>query len=256
MTLIKNRLPILEYDSSSLEVIKPNHENLDIKLPKKAAFLFLGDTVDSYALTSNAKKIAEFISITKVFPIYEIDYKNEKICIVAAPAGASASVQLLDWLIGYGVETVIAIGSCGALVDIPENTFIIPTRALRDEGTSYHYLPAERYVTIDENVVKSIENTFSSKNIPYIECMTWTTDGFFRETMELVEYRREEGCAVVEMECSALAACAKFRNIRFGEVFYTADTLANTELYDERDWGKKSLNKALMLCLDIIIDIK
>lgn len=68
----------------------------------------------------------------------------------------------------------------------------------------------------------------------------------------MVEYRREEGCTVVEMECSALAACAQFRGAEFGQLLFTADTLANVEEYDERDWAEESFEKALYICLDVI----
>lgn len=63
---------------------------------------------------------------------------------------------------------------------------------------------------------KAIEKAILQHNLKYQEVMTWTTDGFFRETKEKVMYRKSEGCAVVEMECSALAACAAFRKATWG----------------------------------------
>ena len=83
----------------------------------------------------------------------------------------------------------------------PENRFLIPVSALRDEGTSYHYLPPSREVEISKAGINAIESALSQKNIPYWEVKTWTTDGFYRETVEMVQYRKEEGCQVVEMEC-------------------------------------------------------
>ena len=62
-------------------------------------------------------------------------------------------------------------------------------------------------------------------------------DGFFRETKEKVAYRKSEGCSVVEMECSALAACAAFRSATWGMLLYTADSLADVQRYDQRHWG-------------------
>lgn len=64
--------------------------------------------------------------------------------------GAASSTQILHWLIGYGVRKVIAAGSCGALEEIPENVFLVPVKALRDEGTSYHYIPPSRYVELNQ----------------------------------------------------------------------------------------------------------
>ena len=87
--------------------------------------------------------------------------------------------------------------------------------------------------------------------MPYTECVTWTTDGFFRETRDMVAYRMSEGCEVVEMECAALAACAKFRGAKFGQLLFTADSLANVDDYDAREWGQGSLEKAMGLCLEV-----
>ena len=97
-----------------------------------------------------------------------------------------------------------------------------------------------------------IEKTFRALGLPFRECITWTTDGFFRETRDMVAYRKAEGCATVEMECAALAACAKKRGAAFGQILYTADSLANAERHDDRDWGKDSLRKALELCVEVL----
>lgn len=255
MGLYKNEVPILEYDDSKNAVIMPTHENLNLKLPEKAVFAFLGDEIDKYAEKHNLLPVEHFISITKEYPVYVTEYKGEPICLCQAPMGSAPSTQIMDWLIGYGVKKVIAAGSCGALVDLPENMFLVPQKALRDEGTSYHYLPPSRFVEIHPGILKSIECALSRLHLPYIECITWTTDGFYRETREMIEYRKQEGCSVVEMECAALAACAKFRGIDFGQILFTADTLANVDAYDERDWGADSFEKALYICLDIISEL-
>lgn len=99
----------------------------------------------------------------------------------------------------------------------------------------------------------TVRAVLAERDLPYEECITWTTDGFFRETADMVAYRREEGCSVVEMECAALAACAEFRGFEFGQFLFTADSLANAAEYDERDWGSASIRPALMLCLDIAV---
>lgn len=255
MAIMKNEIPILEYDTNPKAVIMPNHEDLKLHLPKKAVFAFLGSCIDDYAKEQNARVVEEFVSATKNYPIYVLEAGGEDICLVQAPVGAAAAAQLMDWLIGYGVEKIITAGSCGALVDLPENTFLIPSKALRDEGASYHYLPPARFVDINQEALGAIERVLSKKGLPFIECTTWSTDGFYRETHDKVQYRREEGCAVVEMECSALAAVAQMRGAMFGQLLYTADSLANVHDYDERDWGADSVRKALYLCLDIIAEM-
>lgn len=255
MTIYKDDIPILEYDDSKKSIIMPNHENLQLKLPKKCLFTFLGDALDRLAKEYSATIISTFKSITKYYPVYIIEYKGEEICLMQAPVGAAASAQILDWLIAYGCEGIISTGSCGTLVDISENTFLIPCLALRDEGASYHYLAPSRYVKINEKALNAIEKTLNEHNLKYQEVMTWTTDGFYRETRDMVEYRIEEGCKVVEMECSALAAVAEFRNAIWGEILFTADSLSNVEKYDQRGFGVDSEEYALKLALDALINI-
>ena len=73
--------------------------------------------------------------------------------------GAAAAAQLLDWLISYGVREIISAGSCGVLTPFDEGTFLVPCKALRDEGTSYHYAPPSRYMEISEPARRAIEQT-------------------------------------------------------------------------------------------------
>lgn len=239
----KHAIPILEFDDNPQAVLMPTHEGLDLKLPKKCIYAFLEDEIDRYSQEVGADCIGEFVSATKTYPVYVVNYKGEEICLTQAPVGSAPAAQFMDWLIGYGVEQIISTGTCGVLADIEENAFLIPICALRDEGTSYHYVAPSRYMEMQIEAVSAIEQVFEQRGIPYEEVMTWTTDGF---------YRKEEGCAVVEMECSALAAVAQLRGVVWGELLFTADSLADLDNYDSRDWGSEAFDKALELCLAIL----
>lgn len=252
----KNELAILEFDDVYDSVIMPTHEKLDLTLPRKCVYGFLADHIDQYALKIKAKKVAEFESATKIYPIYTINHKGFDLVLVQAPVGAAPAAQLMDWLIGYGVREIISTGTCGCLVDIAEGTFLVPTRALRQEGTSFHYVRPSRYIDINSVAISAIEDLFKKRGLKYSEVMTWTTDGFYRETKDLVKYRVEEGCSVVEMECSALASVAEMRKAIWGEILFTADTLADIENYDQRNWAKDSFAYALELAMDAVILIQ
>ena len=218
MSIIKNEIPILEFDTEQTAVINPTHEKLELKLPKKCVFAFLGEYIDEYASKTETQKVSEFESTTKIYPIYITKYKGDEVVLCQAPVGAAPAAQILDWLIGYGVREIISAGSCGALKKFPESTFLVPSKALRDEGTSYHYAPPSRFMEISERARKAIEETVLEHGMKYVEVITWSTDGFFRETKEKVAYRKSEGCSVVEMECSALVACSAFRGATWGMI--------------------------------------
>ena len=250
--IIKNEIPILEFDTDERAVLNPDHEKLPITLPEKAVFAFLGEEIDNYAKRVGATIIEHFESATKNYPIYITEYKGERVCLCQAPVGASAAAQIMDWLIAYGVKKIISAGSCGALADLEENMFLIPYTCLRDEGTSYHYIPPSRYVDVDKTALTAIETALANLGVTARKIKTWTTDGFYRETKEKTTYRREEGCEAVEMECAALCAVAKMRGATFGMLLYTADTLARLDNYLERNWGRDSKGKALAVCFEAV----
>lgn len=87
---------------------------------------------------------------TKLYPIYVTTYHGRRSPSVRPRWGPAAAAQLLDWLISYGVREIISAGSCGVLTPFDEGTFLVPCKALRDEGASYHYAPPSRYMEISE----------------------------------------------------------------------------------------------------------
>lgn len=251
----KHEIPILEFDDNPQAVIMPTHEDLDLNLPARCVYAFLEEEIERYANAVGADKVGEFVSATKTYPVYVMTYNGEEICLAQAPVGSAAAAQFLDWLIGYGVKQILSTGTCGVLVDMPENVFLIPTRALRDEGASYHYVAPSRYIEVNRRALTAIETVLRQASIPYQEVMTWSTDGFYRETPDKVAYRIEEGCSVVEMECAALAAVAKLRGAIWGLLLFTADSLVDIDNYDQRNWGAEAFDKALELCLDIAVQM-
>ena len=253
MSIFKHELPILEFDTDTTAVIAPTHEGLNLKLPQKAVFAFLGDYIEKYAKKHSCTQAGLFVSSTKSYPIYITQYEGTDICFCQAPVGAAAAVQILDWLIGYGVTEIISTGSCGVLEHFPENVFLVPVKALRDEGTSYHYAKPSRFIELNTAAIQTIKATLNNRGLPYTEVVTWSTDGFYRETKTKIAYRKAEGCSVVEMECAALAACAQLRGAVWGELLFTADTLANSDAYSERNWGIDSYECALQLCFEAVV---
>lgn len=254
MTLIKNEVPILEYDTETAAVIMPGH-SCNFMFPQKAVLLFMDKEIEDYVSKHDCEVVGNFESITKKFYVYETVHKGIKLVLCQAPLGGAGAVQIMDQLIVGGASEIIAAGCCGALLDGVEGEFFVPTAALRQEGTSYHYLPPSREVELDAKAILAIEKALDQAGFPFLKCKTWTTDGFYRETKDMVQYRKEEGYSVVEMECASLAACAKMRGITFGQLLFTADSLANTEVHDTRNWGKDTFAVALKLAMDAVCEI-
>ncbi len=251
MTICKNQIPILEFDSEQSAVIMPGHHS-GHNFPHKAVMLFMAPEIDDFAAHNECEIVGKFVSVTKDFHVYKTQINNIDIVFVQAPLGGAGAVQIMEQLIAGGVKEIIAAGCCGALVEDTEGSFFVPVAALRQEGTSYHYLPPSREIELDPAPVKAICRVLENAKLDYKTCKTWTTDGFYRETKEMVRYRKSEGYSVVEMECASLAACAKMRGVLFGQVLFSADSLADVDAHDIRNWGNDFFTAAMKIAMEAI----
>jgi uridine phosphorylase len=129
--------------------------------------------------------------------------------IIGHVVGGSFSVLVAEQLFTSGCELLVNIASAGQITNIGlPPYYILIERALRDEGTSYHYLPPSAYVEADPALVELAARAFGCAGRRVHRGATWTTDAPFRETAEAIELRRREGILAVEMEAAALYAFA------------------------------------------------
>ncbi len=132
--------------------------------------------------------------------------------IVGNVVGASFAVLVAEECFASGCELLISITSAGQITPIGQPPyFVLIDKALRDEGTSYHYLPPAPYSAIQPTLLNDLAEAFTSTSTPIICGATWTTDAPFRETEAAIAYARSEGILGVEMEAAALYAFAEVR---------------------------------------------
>lgn len=246
---------LLDFDSTQHAVLEPNHERNETHyhFHEKLLFAFLTqEAIDGFLAQQPHRVMGHFDCFGKKILIYEVELPKWKITLCQAMLGAPAAVELLDWLISYGVKQILAIGSAGTLDDLPENYFLVPTKAIRDEGTSFHYMASGNFVDLSSEFLTKAEKLMEQNNFKVKEVMTWTTDGFFRETAKKVKQFKKLGAACVEMECAAMAACAQFRQADFAQILFTADSLNDLENHRERDWGRDAHEMALNLAATVI----
>lgn len=160
---------------------------------------------------------------------------SKTICVIVTTGfGAPIAVALLERFISRGVDKIINLGIAGSLqphVDI--GNIVVCDKAVRDEGTSYHYLPPKRYSHASSELTLAIQKELKKQNIPYFTGTSWTTDAPYRETIDEVKYFQSEGVLTVDMEASALFAVAEFRGVRMGSIFTISDSLADFEWKQE-----------------------
>lgn len=230
--------PLLEHDCAAPRnpMSRPLLRDGGRPLPRLGLMSFMEDALEGYAAQAGCRTIASYHSETRDFALYGTSFYGADICLVQAPVGAPAAAILADLLIASGVEALVACGGCGVLTSISSGIMLVPTAAVRDEGTSYHYVPPAREIALDPQAIQAAQQALRGLEVPFAPCKTWTTDGFFRETAALVDRRRGEGCEAVEMECAALAAVAQCYRVPFVEILYSGDCLCDPSNHEFRDW--------------------
>ena len=132
--------------------------------------------------------------------------------IVGCAVGASFAVLVAEELFASGCQLLVSMTSSGQVKSTRKPPFFVMIeRALRDEGTSYHYLPPSDYATADHDLLDLLESAFSESSIPVDRGATWTTDAPFRETDAAIGEALSESIVAVEMEAAALYAFARAR---------------------------------------------
>lgn len=144
--------------------------------------------------------------------LYEFEEAGERFGIIGCAVGASFAVLLAEQLFVSGAELLISMTSAGQIVPQgPPPYFILIDRALRDEGTSYHYLPPADFVAAEEALVMRTMAACAGLAHPVYRGASWTTDAPFRETAAAIEACRTGGIMAVEMEAAGLYAFAQRR---------------------------------------------
>ncbi|HEY93610.1 MAG TPA: nucleoside phosphorylase [Dehalococcoidia bacterium] len=168
--------------------------------------------------------------------------------------GAPAAVTISEVLIAMGVKKIINIGVAGTLqkhIDIGD--IVVCDKAIRDEGTSYHYLQPVTYAYPDSRLIKQITETLDNSGTKYFTGPSWTTDAPYRETAAEVLKYQEEGVLTVEMEASALFALGKYRNIEVGALFTISDSLADLKWRPE--FHSEKTAKGLEMIFEISLEV-
>jgi uridine phosphorylase len=142
--------------------------------------------------------------------MYDFTYEGVEFGIVGNAVGASFAVLVAEEMFACGCELLISMTSAGQIISKGRPPyFVLIEKALRDEGTSYHYVPPSAFSTINSKLMKCLTSAFKKSQHPVFFGATWTTDAPFRETETAIAYGQSEGILGVEMEASALYAFAE-----------------------------------------------
>jgi uridine phosphorylase len=246
-------LALLEFDPTREALIEPSVVYArKPRIPDVAVLCFFAEVIDAIAADPHTEVVGKMRAAHGVHQIYAIRRDGRRVAVFHPGVGAPLAAAFLEEAIALGARRVVACGGAGAVV--PELAFghvVVPTAAVRDEGTSFHYLPPGRVVEADPAGVAAARHVLDGARVPYRVGTTWTTDAIFRETADRIARRRAEGCITVEMEAAAFFAVARFRGIAFAQLLYAGDDVSG-EHWDHRRWER---SPSRQLTFDLAVDL-
>ena len=171
-----------------------------------------GDLVRHLLATGRAHRSGEWACYHTELHCFA--HENIEFGIVGLAVGAPFAVLVAEELFASGCRLLVSVTSAGQIAsDRDPPYFVLIERALRDEGTSYHYLPSSDYSEADRGLIDLVEKALSRAGIPVERGATWTTDAPFRETAGAIEACEARGVIAVEMEAAALYAFSRARGV-------------------------------------------
>ncbi len=240
---MNNLAPILEFDPAERAILEPYTAALNEPAPERAVLCFFQDVITRLKEQGRLVEVGALGSEIGRNPIYRLEQDGQRLLVVHPGVGAALAAGFLEELIATGARKVIACGGCGVLdKDIAVGFPVVLTSAVRDEGTSYHYLPPSRESQPSQAAVTALEEACQAASMPYRLGKAWTTDALYRETAARRAQRQSEGCLVVEMEAAAFFAVAQFRGVTLGQVVYGGD-LVVPEGWDKRAWVDRTADR-------------
>ena len=236
--IFRNEYPVCEFDTNRDAKIKAA-DFLDKILPDRCVITFFREALNKFVEEKNLQIIGYLNSEVLDIPIYEYMLDEEKICITMPFSTAPGAAGTIEELHAMGCNRFIICGGAGCIKEnINLGEIIIPISAVRDEGTSYHYIRPSREVECHKNAVEIVKSGLEQMGIRYIVGKTWTTDAFYRETPDIIQLRKEEGCITVEMEAAAFFAVSQYYNLPLAQLLYAGDDVSGEE-WNSRGWNKQ-----------------
>jgi uridine phosphorylase len=229
--------PLLDFDDAVPAFIEPSEHVVPTQdVPEACVITFFGDAVRRLRDSGRALLITENAWEDGPHPLLRLEHDGQRVALMHSGVGAPLAGALLEETIAMGCRAFVVCGGAGVLrPDLALGHLIVVESAVRDEGTSHHYLPAGRYVHADAHAAGILQTVLGDRRISFVTGRVWTTDAPYRETPAKIEQRRSEGCVAVDMEAAALAAVASFRGVHLAHVLYGGDDLSGDN-WDHRSW--------------------
>jgi uridine phosphorylase len=211
-----------------------------------------GDLLDYLQATSRAQLHPAWACYHT--QLYTFEHDAITIGIIGRVVGASFAVLVAEELFVSGCRLLISITSAGQIVPLGTPPYVVLLeRALRDEGTSYHYLPPARYSMLQSELRTMVQSTWDYGSLSLYTGASWTTDAPFRETANAIEAYRNEGIVAVEMEAAALYALAEAK--QYAIICFAHVTNQMAQAGDDFEKGPDQGSQAALTVIQYVVQM-
>jgi uridine phosphorylase len=222
-----------------LEAVRAERNLPRDPVPEVCVLEFDGDLTDWLVATGRTKRWRPWACFHTSMETVEVD--GDCFGVIARTIGGPYAVLVAEQLAASGARVILGLTSAGQVspgLRIP--SLVVPVRALRDEGTSYHYLPAAETVGGDASLTGVLQEELTGLGLPVVTGTVWTTDAPYRETSEQVERHARNGILAVEMQAASLFAFGAARAVHCGVVAHVTNGV-NHSSADQFDKGAHQL---------------
>jgi uridine phosphorylase len=200
-----------------------------------------------------ALKAKEVPWIYSARPLYVGDIEGIPVGTIWAAPGAPLAAMVMEDLIACGAKLIIGIGLTAAVSPkIKVGDLIIPSMALRDEGTSRHYLPPRVQTVPGASILKEMKHCCQKLGVRYHIGTILTSDAPYRETPSKIEYLKRNGVLGIDMETSAIFSVAIYRRVMAGCILAASSNLAQSR---EPGFYASSLRASVQNAIKVSIEV-
>ncbi|HWR54007.1 MAG TPA: nucleoside phosphorylase [Bryobacteraceae bacterium] len=197
-------------------------------VPKVCLLDFDGDISDWLVASGRAVRCQAWACFHT--PMFSLEVDGESYGIIPRTIGGPYAVLVAEQLLTSGTEVILGLTSAGRVcpsLSLP--SFVIPTKALRDEGTSYHYLAPRSFVDASSDLVEVLYAAVEPLGRTVAQGAVWTTDAPYRETHEQLSRYAQAGVLAVEMQAASLFAFSAARRLPVGIIAQVTNAVHDTE---------------------------
>lgn len=259
-----DRIPLLEHPLDAPTAFTPEALIAAVRagrglvresVPPICVLEFDGDLTDWLVAAGHARACKDWACFHTV--MHTIDVDGTDCGIVARTIGGPYAVLVAEQLRASGAKIVLGLTSAGRVAgSLPVPSVVVVQEAIRDEGTSYHYLPPGDSVRASRELVANLADEIAVLGLPVCCGRVWTTDAPYRETQQQLDEHAANGVLAVEMQAASLLAFSKARGTPVGVVALVTNAVDGTD--DAFNKGSHELGKRLVeiMCRSAIRHLK